>query len=469
VLDSSAAYGGISLWYADLPDRPLSPLPGERRYDVAIVGGGYTGLWTAYYLKQQSPDLSVCVLEAHACGFGASGRNGGWLMAALEGEVPLIRSVDASRRSSVAAAIHSIIPEVAAVLAAESIDCGFQHGGGIYAAARYPEQLGVQQALLADYRSVGFTEDDARWLDAPALRQRFNIREPLGALYTPHIARVHPAKLVAGLLAAVQRLGVDVFEQTRALSLPPGKVVTNRGTVNADQRVVAVEGFSYELREQRRRVLPLQSRIIATEPLSDAQWQDIGLENREVFCDASPVITYGQRSVDNRLVFGARGSYRYGGVPRSDFSGDGKAFEQVHQLLLDCLPQLRGVAITHKWGGTLGVARSGRAHVVVDESRGLSLAGGYGGEGVGAANLMARSLVARMLNPEHELATMPWCHSGDPSRVLRSWEPEPLRWLGYRSINSALSLEEHVLRSGWPRWLRRPVQWVSAALQKLLN
>jgi len=469
VPDNSAAYEGISLWYADLPERPLTPLPGNRRYDVAIVGGGYTGLWTAYYLKQHSPGLSVCVLEAHACGFGASGRNGGWLMAALEGEIELLRGLDGGRRAGVKAAIHSIIPAVAEVLEKESIDCGFHHGGGIYAAARYPEQLATYRDLLADYRDAGFTEDDVRWLEPEALRQRLNIRNPQGGIYTPHIARIHPARLVRGLLESVLKLGVDVFEQTRVLSLAPGEVRTDHGTVSADQRVLAVEGFSYELAAERRRVLPLQSRIIATEPLTDAQWQTIGLAEREVFCEASPVITYGQRSVDNRLVFGARGSYRYGGIPRSDFSKDGRDFDRIHSLLLDCLPQLQGVEITHRWGGTLGVPRNGRAHVVVDPHTGLSLAGGYMGEGVGASNLMARTLVAKLLEPGHELSNMPWCHEGDPARVLRRWEPEPLRWLGYSSIDAMLSLEEHALRTRWPSWLRKPVQRLSAFFQKLLN
>ncbi len=447
---------GISLWMDQVGDlKPLPCLPGDREFDVAIVGGGYTGLWTAYYLKSLAPQLSVAVLEAHICGHGASGRNGGWLMAALDAEVATLGRLSAAGRVQAREAIHSILPEVRRVLAAESIDCDFSQGGGLFTAARYPEQLGWQRHALQELRAVGYGEEDYRWLDEGELAARLTIHSPLGAIYTPHIARVQPARLVRGLLAACVRLGVAVFEGTRVLACTDGQLQTERGCVSAATRILALEGFAYEFPDFRRRVLPVQSRIIATEPLDTAFWSELGLEHNEVFEDASPLITYGQRSADNRLVFGSRGTYRFGARPQSDFSGDRQEFARVHTVMLQCFPQLRDVAITHRWGGTLGIARNIGPHAIYDAVEGLASAGGYSGEGVGASNLMGRTLADLVLGRETDLTTMPWSYRAPINRTLRRWEPEPLRWLGYKAITLGQAWEEGLCSRRAPTWLRR--------------
>ncbi|MBN7795019.1 FAD-dependent oxidoreductase [Parahaliea mediterranea] len=458
----------ISLWMEALPRAaPRAPLPGDRRYDVAIVGGGYTGLWTAYYLKTLQPDLALCVLEARVCGFGASGRNGGWLMAALEGERALLGGIDGERRRQAREAILGILPEVARVLDREGLECDFHRGGGLFAAARYPEQLAAQRAELAARQVLGYGEADYRWLDADALAARLRIRRPLGAVYTPHIARIQPARLARGLADCVTRLGVDVYEQTRVTACEPGALVTDQGRVVAPVRLMAVEGFSEGLAAQRRHVLPVQSRVLATEPLDEARWREIGLARREVFSDASPLITYAQRSADDRLVFGSRGSYRFGGRSRSDFRGDGAAFAAIRRLMLACLPQLADVDVTHCWGGTLGIPRGGCPHAVYDPASGFGTAGGYLGEGVGASNLMARTLADLVLERDSALAATPWAHRGLPRQVLRRWEPEPLRWLAYKATDWALGLEEAACARAGPRWQRRLLGRASGLLAAL--
>ena len=459
-------YSGISLWMEQTTPACRPPLPGDRHVDVAIVGGGYTGLWTAYYLKTLAPDLSICILEAHLSGFGASGRNGGWLMSALAGENRLLADLDISRRQAAMSQILGILPEVERVLVEQGIDCDYRRGGGLFTAARYPEQLRLQRAALDARYRCGFSEADYRWLDAHALSARLHIRNALGAIYTPHVARIQPARLAAGLAASVERLGVQIFEQTPVIGLEGEVVHTTRGRVRAAIRVLAVEGYSYRLPRQRRRVLPVQSRIIATAPLDEEQWRCIGLAQHEVFSDASPLITYGQRSADGRMVFGSRGAYRFGGRPRSGFAGDRAAFEAVHRLLLDCLPQLGDMPISHRWGGTLGIPRSGLAHAVFDAATGLATAGGYSGEGVGAANLMARTLADLVLGRDTPLAAMPWAHQSAPARALRRWEPEPLRWLGYRATDLVMGWEESRYRRSAPAWqgalLRRCSAWLGA-------
>ncbi|RLQ21337.1 FAD-dependent oxidoreductase [Seongchinamella sediminis] len=451
------------------PGPLLAPLDGDTRADVVIAGGGYTGLWTAYYLKTLAPALEVCVLEAQRCGFGASGRNGGWMMAALEGETRLLAALDGERRGRVRALIHSILPEVESVLAQQGIDCDYHRGGGIYAAARYPEQLALQRALLDDYRAAGFGDSDVHWLSAAELGARLRIADPLGGIYIPHIARIQPARLVLGLVQCLRQLGVRIYEQSPVIGLAPGRMVTARGAVKAPTRLLALEGYSASLPAVRGRVLAIQSRIVATEPLDDALWDDLGLAGREVFCDASPLITYGQRSADNRMVFGARGSYRFGGAPQSEFGGREQEFGEVRRLLQACFPQLAAVPVSHCWGGTLGVPRSGIAHAVYDPVTGLGTAGGYFGEGVGAANLMARTLADQVLGRDTELAQAPWAFSGVIERKLRRWEPEPLRWLGYRAIDTIRRLEERLYQRQAPGWQRRPVQGASRWLDRRMT
>jgi glycine/D-amino acid oxidase-like deaminating enzyme len=344
--------GDISLWMTQAGEVGYrDALLGESRADVVIVGGGYTGLWTAYYLKSHDPSLEVCLLEARYCGFGASGRNGGWMMSALQGETSLLGTLDGERRREVQDCIHGILPEVASVLTRHGIDCDFHQGGGLYAAARYPQQLQLQRELLAGMRAAGLGEEHARWLDADALAARLNIRAPFGAIFTPHIARIHPARLVRGLASLVDSLGVRIYERSAATGIAGGAVLTMAGRIVAPRILLALEGYSPVLAPLRGRMLALQSRIVATEPMDEARWAEIGLHDNEVFCDASPLVTYGQRSADGRLVFGARGSYRFGGGPRSEFPDDDPTFRPVERLMRDCFPQLADVPVTHRWGG----------------------------------------------------------------------------------------------------------------------
>lgn len=448
---------------------PAESLGEDIAVDVAIAGGGFSGLWTAYYLKTLAPELDICVLEAERCGFGASGRNGGWMMAALEGETRLLAALEGERREQVAALIHGILPEVEGVLARHDIDCDYHRGGGIFAAARYPEQAQIQRRTLEQYRRAGFSEADYRWLDADELSARLRIAGALGGIYTPHIARIQPARLVLGLARTVRELGVRIYEQSPVTGLEAGAMRTATGKVSARHRLLALEGYSTGLPEVHRRVLAIQSRIIATEPLDETTWAELGLAEREVFCDGSPLTTYGQRSADNRLIFGARGSYRFGGRARSEFGADDPGFVAVQRLLRACFPQLEAATISHRWGGTLGVSRSGFAHAVYDPATGIGTAGGYLGEGVGASNLMARTLADLVLGRDTELVRAPWAHTGSIEARLRRWEPEPLRWVGYKATDLVIRLEERVYRCQAPAWQKRPVQVVRGWLDDLLT
>ncbi len=446
--------------------------------DVAIVGAGYTGLWTAYHLKQLEPGLSVVLLEAEHVGFGASGRNGGWLMGEIASLDSYLGACEADLRRVGYREVHSIPARVGEVLQSEGIDCDFAHAGAIYAAARYPEQLERARDHLQALRAAGHGEEDYRWLDAEELRQRSRVTGGEGAIYTPHVAAIQPAKLVRGLAAAVERLGAVIYEGSRVIAAGEGVLRTATGRVRAPVIISALEGYGGDLppgtaagdKGSRPYILPFQSGMVVTEPLSAAVWDEIGLAGRPVLADYSRQATYLQRTRDDRLVFGARGNYRFGGRPVSQFPAADPAFAMRRELARCFFPVLKQVAFTHAWGGTLGIARRFAPHVVFDSASGTGTAGGYTGEGVGASFLFAQTLAELVLGRETARCKLPWVFRGSAASVLRRWEPEPLRWLGFKAAWTIYAWEEALLKGGRAgRWHKQLAGMAANSLARVIS
>ncbi|MDH0894640.1 MULTISPECIES: FAD-binding oxidoreductase [unclassified Pseudomonas] len=462
----------ISLWMDQLdePQAARPSLQADLRADVVIVGAGYTGLWTAYYLKRQAPQLRIVVLEAEIAGFGASGRNGGWLMGNILGEARLLAGLSTEARRAAFDLLHGIPDEVADVTAREGIACDLRKGGVLYCAARYPEQLSGLQEHLRHLRDLGLGEDDYRWLAPAELAEQLRVARPYGALYSPHCATLQPARLARGLARCVEAMGVELYEQSRVTDWQRGLVRTASGSVQADWVVPAVEGYAASLPPLGRHQLPVQSLIVATEPLSASVWAEIGLERGQAFSEASRQVTYGQRSADDRLVFGARGGYRFGGRLRSDFNLTEDERELRRYLLGELFPQLRDVRLTHAWGGNLGMARRFQPHMLRDPRNGIALSGGYGGEGVGASNLGGRTLAALILGQDNELTRQPWVHADSGLERLPGWEPEPCRWLGYNAIIRSFVHEDRVLADPHSApWRRRLAQGVAGLMEGFMK
>ena len=393
-----------SFWLASLPsfDR-RRPLDGDTTADVAICGGGYTGLWTAYYLASLDPSLRIVVLEADYCGFGASGRNGGWCSGLFPKDLP-----------GMAPALEDAVDEVGRVAAAEAIDCHYAKGGTI-SLVRTPAQL--RRAVSAP----GFA-------DADAARDICGATGVLGGIYSQHCAALHPARLVRGLAGATSRRGVVIHEGTRVLRTSPGRVVTDCGTVSAPIVVHALEAWRTTLPGYRRTVAPVYSLMIATEPLPAADWERIGLRRRETFTDERRLVIYGQRTADDRLAFGGRGApYHFGSRIRPGYDRAPRVFDSLSRTLTE----LFGITprITHRWGGPLGIPRDWTPSVGLRDD-GLAWGGGYVGDGVAAANLAGRTLADLILSRKTDRTALPWVNHRS-----RRWEPEPARWLG---INAAL-------------------------------
>ncbi|MCX7080955.1 MAG: FAD-dependent oxidoreductase [Pseudomonas sp.] len=441
------AWRTISLWMDQL-EEPLIARPSLEQdldVDVAIIGAGYTGLWTAYYLKRLAPDLNIAIVEAQTAGFGASGRNGGWLMGNLLGEDRLLADLSAEQRRASFDLLHGIPDEVAIVIEREGIDCDYRKGGVLYCAARYPEQETSLRRYLDKLYSQGLNEADYRWLSPEQLAQQIRVAKPYGAIYAPHCATIQPAKLVRGLARTVERMGVKIFENSPVTDWQSGSLRTAKAQVRSRWIVPAVEGYALTLAPLGRYQLPVQSLLVATEPLSAATWEEIGLSQGQAFSESSRQVTYGQRTADNRLVFGARGGYQFAGKLRHNFDLTTSEVELRRYLFGELFPQLKNVKITHAWGGNLGMSRRFKPHMLCDRSNGIALSGGYGGEGVGASNLGGRTLADLILERDTALVRQPWVIQQGGLNALKAWEPEPCRWLGYNAIIRSFVHEDQTL------------------------
>jgi len=243
----------------------------------------------------------------------------------------------------------------------------------------------------------------------------------------------------------VRELGVAIYEGTTVTGLAPHLVTTDRGTVTAEFIVRATEGFSASLPGARRAVIPVYSLIIATEPLPASVWDEIGLAERETFSDQRHLIVYGQRTADDRIVFGGRGApYHFGSAIRPEFDNEPRVFAALRDSIVEMFPVLRDTAITHHWGGPLGIARDWHASVGLDAATGIGWAGGYVGDGVTTTNLAGRTLRDLILGEATDLTSLPWV-----GHRSRGWEPEPLRWMAVNAGLRAMTVadtEERITR-----------------------
>lgn len=434
---ASVASGPV--WHEPADDRaPRAALPGDRDADVAIVGAGLTGLWTAYHLLRADPGLRVMLLEAETAGYGASGRNGGWCSALFPASLDSV-AARSSRAGALAqhAAMRRNLDDIEETLRVEGIDAQLARGGTLTLARSRP-QWQRARAEVEHARSWGRGEDDVRLLDASEADLVLRASGTVGATYTPDCAALHPGRLVRGLAEAVLRRGAVLHERTPVTAVEAGRVSTGHGTVRAETVVVATEGYTSGLPGRHRAMVPVYSLVIATEPLPPAVWDEIGLRRRETFSDHRHLIVYGQRTADDRLVLGGRGApYHLGSRVRPAFDRDDRVFAAIHAALLQLFGVLRGTRVTHAWGGPLGIARDWTASVAHDRRSGLARAGGYVGDGVATAHLAGRTLADLITGHDTELTRLPWVGHRSPR-----WEPEPLRWLGINAGLRAMTLAD---------------------------
>jgi glycine/D-amino acid oxidase-like deaminating enzyme len=425
----------ISWWFSQLDPEPepRPALTGSRTADVCIVGAGFTGLWTAYELRRADPALEVVVLEAELAGFGASGRNGGWVLGELAGSPE--RWAQRGGRDGVLAqarAIRATVDEVGAAVAREGIDCDFRKGGSLHV-AQTPLELERVRARAAHEAQWGLDgPDGGHMLDAAQAAERVGVAGVLGARAFPHCARVQPARLARGLAAAAERAGATIHERTRVTGIEPGVARTAAGEVRARVVVRATEAYTAGLPGLHRALVPLNSAMIVTEALDAATWARLRWDRAECLLDGRHRYVYLQRTADGRVAIGGRGvPYRLGSKTDREGPLPAATARELRERLVELFPVLADAEIAGGWHGVLGVPRDWSPAVGIDRASGLAWAGGYVGEGVAAANLAGRTLRDLILERETELTGLPWV-----GPLARPWEPEPLRFAGVRAVNA---------------------------------
>lgn len=402
--------------------------------DVAIIGGGFSGLWTAYYLIRNDPSLRITVIEREFCGYGASGRNGGWAIGELAGALDwYAKRSTHSEAVRLNRAVFDAVDEIARVCEAEGIDCHYAKGGTIRVARNKP-QAHRQRDEIAHHRRWGMTDDDIRLLSVEEAATHIGASRIHSGIFFAHTAALDPARLVRGLAEVVERAGVRIVEETAVESIEPGRIATDLGPVTAGVIVRATEAYTRDLKGHRRDLLPVYSLMVATEPLSQSILNEVGLHERPTFADDRFMVIYGQRTADDRLAFGGRGvPYLFG----SRISRHTELKQESHQLiaetLVDLLPAVADAEITHRWGGVLGIPRNWIPGLTFERLDGIGTLGGYVGEGVAPSNLAGRTMADLILRRDTDRTSLPWVGAS-----ARRWEPEPARWLGVRSSRRML-------------------------------
>jgi glycine/D-amino acid oxidase-like deaminating enzyme len=440
---SVSDYRRISLWMDQVDDdlTPRPPLEERLEVDVAIVGAGYTGLWTAYYLKKADPSIDVAIVEKEIAGFGASGRNGGWcsaLFAASDDKITRLHGSEAAVEMQ--SEMQRTVDEVGRVAAAEHIDCDFHKGGTL--------TLATAEAHLERVRALAASPlGDHSWLSAEETRSRIDTEGCIGAAFTEHCARLQPASLARGLARAVEGLGVRLFEGSPVTDIQGRTALTQRGSLTGGVVVRATEGYTPNLPGMKRALMPVYSLMIATEPLPQSFWDEVGWQGRETITDGRHLLIYAQRTADDRIAFGGRGApYHFGSKIAPAHENEPAVFRELEQVLKALWPAASSATITHRWGGPLGVPRDWYSSVGLDRKTGRAWAGGYVGDGVSTSNLAGRTLADLIEGRDTAIARLPWV-----GHRSKAWEPEPLRWLGTNlSLKVMAGADKAEARTGRP-------------------
>jgi glycine/D-amino acid oxidase-like deaminating enzyme len=442
-------YSTYSFWLEDLGESltPRPALKSSTDVDVAILGGGFSGLWTAYYLLLQEPALRVAVVDKEIAGFGASGRNGGWCspnFPVTAGTLEKRFGAEAAR--NLLLAMRASVDEVGRVCDEEKIDARF-HKGGVLTLARGRHQLPGVRSSYAAYERLGLGHR-YQVLSATEASERIRVTDVEGGLYTPDGASLHPARLVCGLARAIEARGGILYEQTPVTGFKAGSLITPGGELRAKRAtVLAGEAYLTRLPRLHRALLPVYSLISLTEPLSTGQWSEIGWQNGESVASTRNTVVYLTKTADGRILFGSRGArYVFGSKITDQQDTHEATMKMIQRSFVEWFPQLAGVAFTHAWGGPLGMPRDWMPAVRFDAGTRIGSIMGYTGQGVSTSNLAGRLLAGLITKRPTGLEMLPLAQRRSPN-----WEMEPLRWLVVRYMQSAFQRIDEAAEAGRPR------------------
>jgi len=446
ILSSTPAAGHRSLWLqevaGDAPDAP--ELTGAASADVAIVGGGYVGLWTAIELKLREPALDVVLLEADICGSGASGRNGGFAMTWWSKIAYMPRFVGDDEAVRLARASVEGVDEIRQICLDHDVDCDFHADGWIWAAAS-EAQLGSWESTLSECRRLGVTP--FRSLDPDDVARRTGSSLHRAGIFDPGTASLHPGKLARGLRKIALRLGVRLHEHSPVLSLErryPSTLRTPAGLLTAEKVVLATNVWAAGMPELRRYIVAISSDMVATEPIP-AKLEEIGWTGNECVSDSQMMIHYYRTTADGRIAFGKGGwGIAIGGRITRSFDRAPRRAQVVERNLRRLYPMLEGVRITHDWSGAIdrsvtGVPligyTGGRRHIVH--------AVGWSANAVGPARVGAKMIASLVQERDDE-----WSRSKLLSVRHEKFPPEPIRFAGAHVVRRGVVAKEEAENRG---------------------
>ena len=433
-------YSDKSFWLATYGDYlPNPPLQGDMKVDIAIIGGGFTGLSTAYNLRKEAPGLSVAVLEAEVVGFGASGRNGGFSMTLFGLEPSVTKFLfDHQRTIEAHRYMERAVDYVDELVKEHNLQSEYWFPGFLRAATTpgYVKRIQHDLELLTSKGITGIT-----WIEAPEIRNEVNSPRFLGGWWEPRSGLLNPAKHVRELKRIAVQFGAKVYEDTPVLEIQRDTdftLTTRQGKITAKKVIFATNAYSHLIPQLKRKQVPAFTHMIVTEPLSQAQLEPIGWKNRQGVEDARNLVHYFRLTSDNRITIGGSDvSLAYGGDMEHDLNA--QTFTTLEQDMLWLFPHLKGIHITHRWGGPVSVPIQMAPAIgfLGDERAIYSL--GCVGHGVSMTHLNGRTLADLAMERKTDLTDV-WF----VNRHMIPWPPEPICIAASQVIRGYLRLEDRI-------------------------
>lgn len=416
-----------SLWQGKQNIDYRKPISKNDSFDVVVIGAGFSGLWSAFHLKQFQPNLKIAVLEKEYVGFGASGRNGGWASA----EYPtssnrLIKENGLESYKNLRTAITKSIDEIGEIAKSNNWQIDYAKGGALVFARGNAQLSRISKEI----------DEEHQLLNKSQTTDLLNIPSALGSVFTPHCAALNPFKLVRALADHLEKLGVMIYEQSSVSEIRDKQVEVNGFNVNCTFSIRATEAFTPR-KWMGNRQIPIYSLMVATEPLSNEVVKEIRNTQRATFQEACHLITYAQITGDNRLALGGRG-VRYKLFSRlSERSEiDNRMHSALEKRARSWFPQITDAKFEYRWGGAVALTRRWQAYLNFDQATGRAEIGGYVGDGVTLSYLVAKTLAEKMSNIK--TANLPFIDQG-----IGRWEPEPIRYLAVNAGFKATVLADY--------------------------
>jgi glycine/D-amino acid oxidase-like deaminating enzyme len=390
-------------FWLDVPYEAGPPLTGDQEADVAIIGGGFTGMASAYFIKRRFPEKRIIVLESEFVGFGSSGRNSGIATHLLGHNVlPILKAQGVERTAALHRQSASALSLLDELIDEHAIDCDRERPGMLLVAETDREARLLEKKLRA-HEKIGAP---LAWIDAGELRNRFGALDARAAVFAPDDGRLNPAKFVRGMKRVVESLGVEVYEHSRCTHIESGRPVllsTQADRVRADEVVLATNAYPNPLALQQYRVMPFYVYNIVTEPLTDAQLGAFGWPRRENVYNTRYLFWVIRRTADNRILFIENDALYFRDV-HADYSHRPREYRSHQKTLLETFPFMKDVRITHQWGGRIGMTLDFLPSLgCTGHHANVYYSMGYNGHGLAFAQLCGKMIAALMAGERSEL------------------------------------------------------------------